>query len=88
MSRQTLHQIRERIELFEEPEPLSPTPEPPECGFVAILDRMTPAERVSASRNGGFTRHERAIWAAQFPGEVPLINGEYEWLAVDLADLD
>jgi hypothetical protein len=49
---------------------------------------MTPPERLSASRHGGFSRHERSIWAAQFPEEVPLINGELEWIALGGADLD
>ncbi len=57
-------------------------------GFVPMLSRMTPQERISASRYGGFTRWERWVWAARFPDEVPLVNGEYEWIARGLVDLD
>jgi hypothetical protein len=57
-------------------------------GFLSVLRRMTPKERISASRRSGFTRWERWVWAAQFTEEVPLVNGEFEWLALSLADLD
>jgi hypothetical protein len=51
-------------------------------GFVSVLQRMTPAERISASRHGGFTRWERWVWAARYTDEVPLVNGEFEWIAL------
>lgn len=57
-------------------------------GFVSVLRRMSAEERISASRHGGFTRWERWVWAARFPDEVPLINGEFEWIALAAADLD
>jgi hypothetical protein len=57
-------------------------------GFASILRRMTREERISASRHGGFTRWERWVWAARFPDEVPLLNGEFEWIAANMADLD
>ena len=57
-------------------------------GFVSILRRMTREERISASRHGGFTRWERWVWAARFSEEVPLVNGEFEWIALASADLD
>jgi hypothetical protein len=56
--------------------------------FVSVLRRMTREERISASRHGGFTRWERWVWAARYPDEVPLINGEFEWIALASADLD
>jgi hypothetical protein len=49
---------------------------------------MSAEERLRAARYGGFTGWERALWAARFPDEVPLVNGEYEWIALTLADLD
>jgi len=48
---------------------------------------MSPAERLAAFRTS-FTSHERAIWAARYPDEVPLVNGEYEWIALLSADRD
>lgn len=59
-----------------------------DAAFVACLARMRPAHRIAASRNGGFTRHERAVWACRYPHEVPTINGEFEWLVLGSADLD
>lgn len=56
--------------------------------FVARLARMSPRQRIEASRNGGFTRHERAAWASRYPDEVPTVNGEFEWLMLGSADLD
>lgn len=56
--------------------------------FASVLRRMTSAERISASRHGGFTRWERCVWAARYPEEVPLVNGEFEWIACNMADLD
>ena len=56
--------------------------------FVSVLRHMTPAERISASRHGGFTRWERWVWAARHPEEVQLVNGEFEWIACNAADLD
>lgn len=59
-----------------------------EPDFPRILDRMTPVERLRAYRSGAFDRRELSIWAARFPEEAPLLNGELEWIARDLADLD
>ncbi len=55
--------------------------------FVARLDRMRPEERLRAARFE-FDRTERAIWAGRYPEEVPTVNGEVEWIALRLADLD
>lgn len=59
----------------------------PTFEIVPRLERMTPSERLAASR-AGFTPHERAVWASRYPDEVPLLNGEYEWIALGSADLD
>lgn len=55
--------------------------------FIAELDRMSPRERLRASRYR-FERWQRTLWAAHYPEEAPLVNGEYEWVATRLADLD
>jgi len=49
---------------------------------------MTPAERLAAYRSGQLNSSERALWARTFPNEVPVVNGEVEWIALGLADLD
>lgn len=74
----------------------SPTIHPVQNGLgsdrhEAFLDRlasMSPAARLLAARRGAFTRSERALWARTYPDEVPLVNGEVEWIALGLADLD
>jgi len=51
--------------------------------FVAELRQMTPEERIRASRYS-FDDWERWTYAARFPDEVPLVNGELEWIAATL----
>ena len=55
--------------------------------FLARLARMSGQERARAARFE-FDRWERTVWAGRFPEEVPLVNGEVEWIALGLADLD
>jgi hypothetical protein len=53
-----------------------------EPSFQEILDRMTPVERLRAYRSGAFTVHECGVWASRFPEEAPIVNDEYEWIAL------
>jgi hypothetical protein len=55
--------------------------------IVTRLEAMTPAQRLDASRTA-LGPHERAVWAARYPEEMPLVNGEYEWIALLSADCD
>lgn len=53
--------------------------------------RMRPAERVAAMRRGELTLFECLRWASQAPQEVPMLNGEFEFIAVrmpEVADLE
>ncbi len=52
--------------------------------FLSELERMSPDERVRASRYT-FNRWERSVWTGRYPDEVPLVNGEFEWIALNLA---
>jgi hypothetical protein len=55
----------------------------------AILSRMTFEQRVDAYRNRVFTRHELFVAQAREPELMPPpLNGELEYIAVSLADLD
>ncbi len=45
------------------------------------LWQMTSGERVAAMRRGELTLEQCAAWAARYPEQVPLINGEFEYLA-------
>jgi hypothetical protein len=51
--------------------------------FVAELCKMTPDERIRASRYT-MNRWEYWVYAARFPDEVPTVNGELERIAVNL----
>jgi hypothetical protein len=45
------------------------------------LWQLTAAERVAAMRRGELTLEQCAAWAARYPEQVPLLNGEFEYLA-------
>jgi hypothetical protein len=55
---------------------------------ATVLAKMTYEERVRAYRSGALTSHELAVAAGRLPEEMPLLNGEFEWIAIDLADLE
>jgi hypothetical protein len=48
---------------------------------------MSSDQRLAIYRSRG-TRAECTIWAANYPGEVPLVNDEFEWIGLAMADLD
>ena len=45
------------------------------------LWRMTPDERVGAMRRGDLTLEQCCAWAARYPHQVPLLHGEFEFIA-------
>jgi len=49
---------------------------------LRTLWQMTPAQRVAAMRRGELNLEQCAAWAARHPEQVPLLNGEFEYLAV------
>lgn len=50
-------------------------------GPVALLWELTPSARVAAMRRGELTLAQCAAWASRYPEQVPLVNGEFEFLA-------
>lgn len=61
------------------------------CGLsahVEELDRLGPEGRISSYRKGRLSAHQLAAWATRYPDEVPIVNGEFEWIGITLADLD
>ncbi len=54
--------------------------ERPIDSFLSELRRMSPKERIRASRYT-MNRWEYWVYAARFPDEVPLVNGELERIA-------
>jgi hypothetical protein len=47
---------------------------------------LDPAERLAAARRGQFTLGEMLRWAARRPREVPLVDGEFFFIAALSAD--
>ncbi|MGI8559039.1 MAG: hypothetical protein ACR2ND_12160 [Solirubrobacteraceae bacterium] len=48
---------------------------------LEALWRMTPTERIAAMRRGSLSMEQCCAWAARYPKQVPLINGEFEFIA-------
>ena len=48
---------------------------------LRALWQMSPAQRVAAMRGGKLTVQECAAWAARYPEQMPLVDGEYEYIA-------
>lgn len=67
---------------------IEPAEKETRLSFLDVLHHMSPPERLAAYRTRAFTRPERTIWAANYPEEAPLVNGEIEWVALTMADLD
>jgi hypothetical protein len=51
---------------------------------ATVLAGMTYEERVRAYRSGALSVHELHVAAAWLPDQMPLLNGELEWIAIDL----
>jgi hypothetical protein len=54
---------------------------------LQVVWSMTIDERVAAMRAGKLTLEQCAAWAARFPHEVPLLNGEFEFLAASTPEV-
>lgn len=50
---------------------------------ATVLAKMTYSERVRAYRSGAISRHELTVAAARLPDEMPLLNDEFEWIAIN-----
>jgi hypothetical protein len=48
---------------------------------LQALWKMSPRERVLAMRRGALTLEQCAAWAARYPEQVPLLDGEFEYIA-------
>ena len=46
------------------------------------LWQMTAEQRVAAMRRGELTREELAAWSGRHPEQMPMLNGEFEWIAI------
>jgi hypothetical protein len=52
------------------------------------LAALGPSRRLEEFEAGNLSRAELFAWAARYPEEVPLVNGEVPWIGLRLADLD
>jgi hypothetical protein len=48
---------------------------------LRTLWQMTAAQRTAAMRRGELSLEQCAAWAARHPEQIPLLNGEFEYIA-------
>ena len=51
------------------------------------LWQMSPEQRVAAMRRGELTLEQLAAWSARHPEQVPMLNGEFEWITIRMAEV-
>ncbi|HEY8083322.1 MAG TPA: hypothetical protein VIE64_07180 [Solirubrobacterales bacterium] len=51
---------------------------------AARLDSLGQAGRLAAYRDGDLDAADVATWYARYPDELPIVNGEFEWIAYTL----
>lgn len=68
------------------PAPVSSPQKPAELAaeVARVLAGMSYEERVRAYRSGALSAQELALAAGRYPEEMPLLNGELEWIAITL----
>jgi hypothetical protein len=49
--------------------------------------QMTAEQRVAAMRRGELTYEQLAAWSARYPEQVPLLNGEFDWIAINTPEV-
>lgn len=49
---------------------------------LRALWEMTPGQRIAAMRRGELTLEQCAAWAARYPEQVPIVNGEFEYITM------
>jgi hypothetical protein len=68
-----------------------PTIAAPRCSdrdYLLHLSSLSRERRLADYRAGLFSRRQLSLWANHYHDEVPKVNGELEWIALRLADLD
>ena len=53
-------------------------------GFGDRLDDLGPAGRLASFQAGELRAADVGAWYASYPEEVPLVNGEFPWIAATL----
>ena len=57
------------------------------AGRLRSLWQMTPAQRVAAMRRGDLSYEQLAAWSARHPEQIPMVHGEFEWIAAKLPEV-
>jgi hypothetical protein len=52
-----------------------------------VLRRLGRAGRLAAYRRGEFDLDTCCLWASRYPDEVPLLNGEFEFIAAKMPEV-
>lgn len=52
------------------------------------LDALGRAGRLEHYERGELSIADLSLWAARYSDEAPLVNGEFAWIGLTLADLD
>lgn len=55
-------------------------------GRLRSLWQMNVPQRVAAMRRGELTYEQLAAWSARHPEQVPVVNGEFEWIAAHVPE--
>lgn len=51
------------------------------------LWQMSPQQRVVAMRRAELTFEELDAWRTRHPEQVPMLNGEFEWIAINTPEV-
>jgi hypothetical protein len=54
---------------------------------LRALWQMTVSQRINAMRKGELSLEQCAAWAARYPEQMPLLNGEFEYLAAFIPEV-
>jgi hypothetical protein len=54
---------------------------------LSPLWEMSPAQRIDAMRHDELTSEQLAAWSARHPEQVPMLNGEFEWIAAKMPEV-
>jgi hypothetical protein len=67
--------------------PAFPAPDPTRAEQREALWRMSSAERVAAMYRGDLNLRQCLAWAARYPEQVPLLNGEWWFIAIRMPEV-
>jgi hypothetical protein len=56
-------------------------------GRLRSLWQMTVEQRIAAMRRGELTLEQLAAWSARHPDQIPMLHGEFEWIAIRMPEV-